>query len=130
LASRILLYSSIKMTLSSKLKEAVLTVGLDPPAATGLATADGLAAIDGLAAGLATGLGLAAADGLPATDGLAAGAVVGLAAAVVGAAGAAVGLGAPPVPQALRNSANDDAPAASTRKLRIGYSSFRGSSMA
>jgi hypothetical protein len=41
-------------------------------------------------------------------------------AAAVGGAGAVVGLGAPPVEQALRTSANADAPAASKRTLRIG----------
>src|SRR5437867_815481 len=110
------------MTCSGKLAEPILTVGLGP-----VATAEGLAA--GLAAGLATGLaaaaGLAAADGLAATAGLAAGGVVGFAGAVV--AGAVVGLGAPPAWQALKISASADAPAASTRILRIGSYSFGGS---
>ncbi|TME30460.1 MAG: hypothetical protein E6I75_20480 [Chloroflexi bacterium] len=105
-----------------------MTIGFGPPA-TGLAAADGLAtAAAGLAAGLAAGFGLAAAAGLAAADGLAAGEAGGLAGAVVGAAaGAVVGLGAPPVWQALKKSASADAPAASRRKLRIGYCSFRGS---
>src|SRR6266545_4511518 len=97
------------MTCSGKLAEPILTVGLAP-----VATADGLAA--GLAAGLATGLAAA---------GLAAGGVVGFAGAV--AAGAVVGLGAPPAWQALKISASADAPAASTRILRIGSYSFGGS---
>ena len=108
--------------------ERVHAVLLTGGSAFGLAAADGLARAAGLAAGLAAGFGLAAAaglaEGLAAAAGLAA--VVGFAGAVVGG-GAVVGLGAPPVWQALRNSASADAPAASKRKLRIGYSSFRGS---
>ncbi|MBV9545560.1 MAG: hypothetical protein JOY61_14410 [Chloroflexi bacterium] len=112
-----------------------MTVGLGPPAATGLAAGDGLAARDGLAAGLAAGFGLAAAPaaglGLAAGEGeddAAAGeAAAGLAGAVVAAAGAVVGLGAPPEAHALTKSVSANAPAAGKRKLRIGSGSFRGS---